>query len=73
MPILNYNQGLEDAAALLERTAQELNQMSAKQREFAARCNNYLTRTPHSARAVKLADEAQLLRGQAMHIRELRK
>lgn len=73
MPILNYNQGLEDAAALLEHTAQDYDQMSAKQREFAARCNNYLTRTPHAARAAMYADEAQLLRGQAGHIRKLRK
>lgn len=73
MPILNYNQGLEDAAKLLERTAQDREQMANKEREFAARCGNHLTRTPHAARATKFAEDAQLLRGQAGHIRGLRK
>lgn len=71
MPILNYNQGLEDAAKLLERTAQDREQMATQERQFAARCGNHLTRTPHIARSDKFTEDARLLRGQAMHIRGL--
>lgn len=73
MPTLSYKQGIEDAAQLLERTAQDREQMATQERQFAARCGNHLTRTPHIARSDKFTDEAQLLRGQAMHIRNLGK
>lgn len=65
---------LDEAAALLERTAEDYDQMAEQERkaydESARR--RYLGAIVHRERMSRYTDQAALLRGQAKHIRELK-
>lgn len=73
-PLLQgYNAGLEAAAMLLEKTAEDFEQMAKIQQGFADKSTNHLTRMPHRAAAAAHGEKAKLLRGQASHVRGLKK
>jgi len=69
-----YKQGLAEAAKLLTRTAQDYDQMAAQeQASFEALAKNrWLQAVNHRQRVADYSGKAQLLRGQAKLIAELK-
>lgn len=63
-----HNQALERAAALLCETAQDYEQMAAQNDEE----RRPIYKPAAITRAATLREKAQLLRGQAAHIREMK-
>lgn len=67
-----HNRAMESAAAFLERTAADFDQLATLQYGEQKRARDDATRTKLQADVVLLNEKARLLRGQAGYVREMK-